>query len=95
MLLLIVVPKAVSAALEKSNKFKVMVNEMFNLHKSVEQRSLERQELEANLYSLGWFDGLIGSNPTQPENNSYWLGYSLGCREYWAKKLEVKLPSEI
>ena len=66
---------------------------MMNVHTSVEQKSLERQELETNLYSVGWFDGLIGSKPTQPENNSYWLGYSLGCREYWAKKLEVTIPT--
>lgn len=76
---------------------------MFNLHLSVEQEKRERQELEArsveaNLeadsYSAGFFDGLIGLEPSEPERYSYWSGYSIGYREYWAKKLEVEIPSE-
>ena len=42
-------------------------------------------------YSNGWFDGLIGENPTYPENSEYWSGYSLGNREYWCKKKGVEL----
>jgi hypothetical protein len=65
---------------------------MIDIQTSVEQKSLERQELETRLYSVGCFDGLIGREPSQPENDSYWYGYQLGAREYWAKKLEVKIP---
>jgi hypothetical protein len=65
---------------------------MIDIQTSVEQKSLERQELETDLYSVGWFDGLIGCHPVMPENNSYWYGYQLGAREYWAKKLEVEIP---
>ena len=51
-------------------------------------------ELDTDLYSLGWFDGLIGSEPTQLEEQSYWEGYQVGQREYWAKKLGVEIPTE-
>jgi hypothetical protein len=65
---------------------------MINLSKSVDQKKKEVQELNPNLYSLGWFDGLIGLEPTQIEDSSYWYGYSLGQREYWANKRGLKLP---
>jgi hypothetical protein len=76
---------------------------MFDLHLSVEQEKREKQELdrihnEANLetdmYSEGFFDGLIGEEPSTPERHSYWSGYSIGYREYWANKRGVKIPSE-
>ena len=76
---------------------------MFDMYLSVDQENREKQELErineqashhTDLYSLGWFDGLIGSEPTQLEEQSYWSGYSLGQREYWAKKLGVEIPTE-
>ncbi|VEP16500.1 conserved hypothetical protein [Hyella patelloides LEGE 07179] len=50
--------------------------------------------LDTDLYSLGWFEGLMNSEPTQVEEQSYWSGYSLGQREYWAKKLGVEIPTE-
>ena len=50
--------------------------------------------LDTDLYSVGWFDGLINSEPTQLEKQSYWSGYSLGQREYWAKKLKVEILTE-
>lgn len=76
---------------------------MFNLYISVEQQDRERQELDAvhneaslntDLYSGGFFDGLIGLEPSAPEQHSYWSGYQIGCREYWAKKLGVVIPTE-
>ncbi len=75
---------------------------MFNLHSSVDQRKKKKPRtvekinkgLGTDLYSLGFFDGLIGSEPSQPERNSYWSGYQIGNREYWAKKLGVLIPSE-
>jgi hypothetical protein len=76
---------------------------MNNIYTSVEQSSRERQELEAreseaNLetdsYSAGFFDGLIGLEPSNPERHSYWSGYEIGYREYWAKKLGVEIPTE-
>jgi hypothetical protein len=67
---------------------------MINVHKIVDQRNQERQELEAKFYSLGWFDELIGCEPSQPENDSDWHGYSLGCRKYWAQKLEVEIATK-
>lgn len=96
--------KAVLAALEKSNKYKILGIAMFNLDLSVDQEKGERQELDriheegslnTDLYSEGYFEGVIGCEPRQPEEHSYWAGYQIGCREYWAKKLGVKIPSEI
>lgn len=76
---------------------------MFNLPVSVEQASRERQEIDrihdeaslnTDLYSGGFFDGLIGCEPSHPEQHSYWSGYQTGYREYWAVKLSVEIPSE-
>lgn len=76
---------------------------MFNLSVSVEQEKRERQELDqvhkeaglnTDLYSGGFFDGLIGLEPNHPEKHSYWSGYQVGYREYWAAKLSVEIPSE-
>jgi len=77
---------------------------MINSHISVEQKNRERQGLEAihneaslntDLYSNGYFEGYIGAEPSHPEHQSYWSGYQIGSREYWAKKLEVEIPTEL
>ena len=76
---------------------------MINSYISVDQENRERQglearEIEASLntdrYSAGYFEGYIGCEPSHPEQHSYWEGYQIGCREYWAKKLGVEIPSE-
>ncbi len=74
---------------------------MINLSTSVEQADREKQEqierksnLNTDLYSTGYFEGYIGCEPTQPEYYSYWEGYQIGAREYWAKKLGVEIPTE-
>ena len=76
---------------------------MFNSYLSVEQEKRERQDkerihdeasLNTDLYSGGFFDGLIGVEPTHPEQHSYWSGYQIGYREYWAAKLSVEIPTE-
>ena len=75
---------------------------MINSYTSVEQSNRERQGLEANLdtnldtdrYSAGYFEGYIGAEPRHPEQDSYWYGYQIGCRDYWAKKLGVEIPSQ-
>jgi len=76
---------------------------MFDLYTSVEQKNREQQglevrdlaaELNTDLYSDGYFEGYIGGKPSYPEQHSYWDGYQLGSREYWAKKLGVEIPTE-
>ena len=76
---------------------------MINSYLSVEQEKRDRQGLEeyeaessreTDSYSLGFFDGLIGSDPLKPEKHSYWEGYQIGYREYWAGKRKVEIPSE-
>ena len=76
---------------------------MIDSYTSVEQSSREEQEFEiirqettlnTDLYSLGYFEGIIGLEPSQPEQHSYWSGYQIGSREYWAKKLSVVIPAQ-
>ena len=66
---------------------------MINSYLSVEQVHQET-ELNTDLYSVGYFEGYIGCEPSHPEQHSYWSGYQIGSREYWAKKLGVKIPTE-
>lgn len=81
----------------------IMEKAMSNLHLSVEQSLREQQgkrarevetSLKTDLYSGGFFDGLIGVEPSRPEQHSYWEGYQTGYREYWAAKLSVEIPTE-
>ena len=67
---------------------------MINSFISVEQKNRERQELNTDLYSDGYFTGYIGAETTQPEEYSYWAGYQLGSREYWAERLGVEIATE-
>ena len=76
---------------------------MLNIALDLEQQQREENELaalvaqidqETDLYHVGRFDGLINCEPTQLEEPSYWSGYQLGQREYWAKKLGVEIPTE-
>ena len=76
---------------------------MINLQVSLEQSSREQQEIDriydeaslnTDLYSAGYFEGYIGGEPSHPEQHSYWEGYQVGSREYWAKKLGVVIPTE-
>lgn len=74
---------------------------MINSSISVDQEKRQRQELKivsselelnTDLYSEGYFEGYIGPEPNRPQDCSYWAGYQLGSREYWAKKLGVETP---
>ncbi|MEL6928709.1 MAG: hypothetical protein AAFO95_08750 [Cyanobacteria bacterium J06600_6] len=76
---------------------------MINSYLSVDQENRERQGLEArdieaslntDSYSVGFFDGLTGCEPSNPEKHSYWEGYQIGNREYWAAELSVEIPTE-
>lgn len=95
--------KAAGTALEKSNKYRLKEIKMTYLHVSLEQSNLEQQELDrihdeaslnTDLYSGGFFDGLIGCEPSRPEQHSYWEGYQTGYREYWAVKRSTEIPTE-
>ena len=76
---------------------------MIDSYTSLEQSSREEQEfeiireeerLDIDLYSVGYFEGIIGLEPSVPEQHSYWSGYQIGSREYWAKKLGVEIPTQ-
>ena len=66
-------------------------------YSSREQQGLKVREIEftlnTDLYSVGYFEGIIGLEPSVPEQHSYWSGYQIGSREYWAKKLGVEIPT--
>jgi hypothetical protein len=46
-------------------------------------------------YYEGKFDGVIGESPKLPEDCYYWDGYVVGMREYWLKKLDRTVPTEM
>ena len=52
-------------------------------------------ELEINieLYSAGFFDGVTGLDAQLPHFKDYWDGYVLGYREYCCGLLGVKIPA--
>ena len=54
----------------------------------------KKQELDINidLYSAGWFDGLMGYTPELPHFIDYWDGYAIGYREYCCGLLGVEIP---
>ena len=43
--------------------------------------SQQSMELDIELYSEGWFDGLCNLKSTKPHIEDYWQGYQLGLRE--------------
>lgn len=76
---------------------------MIDVSTSLKQENRERQglatthnkvSLNTDLYSDGYFSGYIGLEATHPEDYSYWSGYQIGCREYWAKKLGVEISQQ-
>lgn len=50
--------------------------------------------INSDRYYQGYSEGVFGCDPTQPEQHSYWEGYQIGAREYWASKLGVEIPTE-
>lgn len=54
----------------------------------------EQANRETDLYDVGRFDGLIGCEPTQLKEPSYWEGYQIGLRQYWANKKGIELETE-
>lgn len=76
---------------------------MINTYINVDQKQRELQGVEAvgseaainsDRYYQGYAEGSFGMPPTQPEFHSYWEGYQIGAREYWASKLKVEIPTE-
>lgn len=61
---------------------------------ALQNQKQEEAGLNTEVYSVGYFEGYIGLEPSHPEQHSYWEGFQIGCREYWAKKLGVEIPSE-
>ena len=59
-----------------------------------QQAKSSEENLDTDLYSGGFFDGLIGLEPSSPEKFSYWSGYQIGNREYCAAKLSVEIPTQ-
>lgn len=50
--------------------------------------------INIELYSDGFFDGLTGLNAELPHIKDYWDGYQLGYREYYCRLLGVEIPLE-
>ena len=52
----------------------------------------QEPDINIDLYSAGWFDGLMGYSPELPHFEDYWSGYQIGYREYCCGLLGVKIP---
>lgn len=63
--------------------------------KTYNQTNTERSpDINIDLYSNGFLDGLTGLNAELPHVKNYWDGYSLGYREYCCGLLGVAIPVE-
>ena len=62
---------------------------------NIDRDNGKQQEPDINieLYSSGFFDGLIGLNAQLPHFRDYWFGYQLGYREYCCGLLGVEIPN--
>lgn len=60
----------------------------------IDIRTEQDLDINIDLYSAGWFDGLVGLDAQLPHLKDYWNGYALGYREYCCGLLGVKIPSE-
>ena len=49
-------------------------------------------DINIELYSTGFFDGLNGLNAQLPHFKDYWSGYQIGYREYCCGLLGVEIP---
>lgn len=49
-------------------------------------------DINIDLYSAGFFDGLTGLNAELPHLKDYWGGYALGYREYCCGFLGQEIP---
>ena len=62
---------------------------------NIDRDKQKEQEPDINieLYSAGWFDGLMGFSPELPHFIDYWDGYALGYREYCCGLLGLEIPA--
>ena len=62
---------------------------------NIDRDKQKEQEPDINieLYSAGWFDGLMGYNAELPHLRDYWDGYALGYREYYCGLLGLEIPA--
>jgi|GEM_PF-2827160 len=57
-----------------------------------EKQKEQEPDINIELYSAGFFDGLTGLDAELPYLGDYWDGYAIGYREYCCGLLGVKLP---
>lgn len=53
----------------------------------------EEIDKQTDFHDVGFSDGIINCFPKTIEP-SYWSGYEVGLRQYWAQRLEIKIPTE-
>lgn len=66
---------------------------MLDPYTSLKQDPKRSQEpnIDIELYSEGFFDGLCNLESTPPHIYDYWQGYQLGLREYLCKQMGVEI----
>lgn len=75
------------------NSISIHDTKRVSIAKTPIETTVERlPEINIELYSSGWFDGLMGYSPELPHFKDYWDGYQLGYREYCCSLSGVEIP---
>ena len=70
-----------------------MISSKTNFSQQLEKNTTSVEpDLDIELYSEGFFDGVCGLDATLPHVWHYWHGYQLGYREYCCGLLGTKIP---
>lgn len=80
-----------------SKQYKEKRSPISTSQKEISLENLEQEKLDINieLYSAGFFDGLTGLNAELPHLKDYWDGYALGYREYGTGLLGLEIPLRV
>ena len=75
------------------NSISIHQTKLSPIAETFQDSTVERShDINIDLYSAGWFDGLMGFSPELPHFIDYWEGYALGYREYCCGLLGHEIP---
>ena len=77
------------------NNISIHDTQKTQIAKTCQETAIGRSpNLNIDLYSAGWFDGLMGYSPELPHFKDYWDGYALGYREYCCGLLGIEISAD-
>ena len=77
------------------NSISIHQTKLSPIAETFQDSTVERShDINIDLYSAGWFDGLMGYSPELPHLIDYWEGYALGYREYCCGLLGFSIPPD-